>query len=157
MQAILAEEYCSVQTPQPSTAAVHDFAWQAASQQPCQPESSSQLAAGLQNSAGEFNCFLNVIIQCLWYCSCFRTAVMAWPPSVYQVWHVHLQIVSLSTHIWGLYLGTVSGDCIWRCISDSCLASMGIRRLLFASAAKCMSDHCHDHHHDFKCNCCCQH
>ncbi len=113
MQAILAEEYCSVQTPQPSTAAVHDFAWQATSQQPCQPESGSQLAAGLQNSAGEFNCFLNVIIQCLWYCSCFRTAVMAWPPSVYQVWHVHLQIVFLEACSWGLYLGTVSGICVW--------------------------------------------
>ena len=85
MQAILAEEYCSVQTPHPTTAAVGELFWQVASKQNCQPESSSQLAAGLQNCAGEFNCFLNVIIQCLWYCSCFRTAVMTWPPSVYEV------------------------------------------------------------------------
>ena len=114
MQAILAEEYSDVQFSPPTTAAVHDFAWQAASQQTYQPESSSQLAAGLQNSAGKFNCFLNVIIQCLWYCSCFRTAVLAWPPSVYQVWHVHLQIVSLEACtygdcITGLYLGMCLG------------------------------------------------
>ncbi len=86
----MAEELCGVQTP---TAAVRDFAGQAASQQSCQPESSTQLAAGLQNSAGELNCFLNVILQCLWHCSCFRTAVMAWHSSVYEVWHVHLWIV----------------------------------------------------------------
>jgi len=152
MQAILAEEYCSVQTPQPTAAAVSDLPWQAASQQNYQSENSSQLAAGLQNSAGEFNCFLNVIIQCLWYCSCFRTAVMAWPPSVYQVWHVHLQTVSLEACtpgvcIWGLYLG----------IFDVCLGSVGIQGLLFASTEKLISGHRHDHHHNFRCYCCCRH
>ncbi len=121
MQAILAEEYCGVQTPQPTTAAVHELAWQAASQQNYQSESSSQLAAGLQNSAGEFNCFLNVIIQCLWYCSCFRTAVMAWPPSVYKVWRVPADCVFGSMRIWGLYLGTVSGIYVWEAwASGSC-------------------------------------
>ncbi len=27
---------------------------------------------GLQNQIGEYNCFLNVIIQCLWHCRSFR-------------------------------------------------------------------------------------
>lgn len=30
---------------------------------------------GLQNEAGEYNCFLNVIIQCLWRCTDFRQLV----------------------------------------------------------------------------------
>lgn len=29
---------------------------------------------GLQNAIGEYNCFLNVIIQCLWHCASFRGA-----------------------------------------------------------------------------------
>ncbi len=71
-----------VQAP---AAQVHGNARQAASQQPCQPASSAQLAAGLHNATGEYNCFLNVIVQCLWHCTCFRTAVMAWPTAVFQV------------------------------------------------------------------------
>ena len=39
-------------------------------------------APGLTNEAGEYNCFLNVIIQCLWRCADFRTAALAWPPAV---------------------------------------------------------------------------
>ena len=35
---------------------------------------------GLQNETGEYNCFLNVIIQCLWHCSDFRTRLLSWPP-----------------------------------------------------------------------------
>eukprot|EP00887_Chlorella_sp_A99_P005120 scaffold25.g5120.t1 len=35
--------------------------------------------AGLSNAAGEYNCFLNVIIQCLWSCVEFRQAVASWP------------------------------------------------------------------------------
>jgi ubiquitin C-terminal hydrolase len=31
---------------------------------------------GLQNEAGEYNCFLNVVIQCLWHCGPFRKMVM---------------------------------------------------------------------------------
>ena len=30
---------------------------------------------GLQNEAGEYNCFLNAIIQCLWRCANFRQQV----------------------------------------------------------------------------------
>ena len=48
------------------------------------PELAPELAglglAGLANEAGEYNCFLNVIIQCLWHCVDFRSAVMAWTP-----------------------------------------------------------------------------
>ena len=32
---------------------------------------------GLQNKTGEYNCFLNVIVQCLWHCASFRTLLMA--------------------------------------------------------------------------------
>ena len=37
---------------------------------------------GLRNETGEYNCFLNVIIQCLWHCSDFRAAIMALPPDM---------------------------------------------------------------------------
>lgn len=44
-----------------------------------------QQGAGLLNATGEYNCFLNVIVQCLWRCTSFRHAVMQWPKDVYQV------------------------------------------------------------------------
>ncbi|DBA91345.1 TPA: hypothetical protein ACH3X2_003991 [Trebouxia sp. C0005] len=69
-----------VQAP---AAQVHGIARQVASQQQ-QPASSAEQAAGLHNATGEFNCFLNVIVQCLWHCTCFCTAVMAWPTAVFQ-------------------------------------------------------------------------
>ncbi|DBA77474.1 TPA: hypothetical protein ACH3X1_009298 [Trebouxia sp. C0004] len=68
-----------VQAP---AAQVHGIARQVASQQ--QPASSAQQSAGLHNPTGDLNCFLNVIVQCLWHCTCFRTAVMAWPTAVFQ-------------------------------------------------------------------------
>ncbi|PRW56655.1 ankyrin repeat [Chlorella sorokiniana] len=37
---------------------------------------------GLRNEAGEYNCFLNVIVQCLWRCAEFRRMVLAWDDSV---------------------------------------------------------------------------
>ncbi len=40
---------------------------------------------GLRNATGEYNCFLNVIIQCLWHCHHFRKQVMRWDPAAYQV------------------------------------------------------------------------
>lgn len=43
--------------------------------------------AGLRNATGEYNCFLNVIIQCLWRCQAFRKQIMQWEPQVYQVTH----------------------------------------------------------------------
>ncbi|KAK9809101.1 hypothetical protein WJX72_009369 [[Myrmecia] bisecta] len=39
---------------------------------------------GLQNATGEYNCFLNVIIQCLWHCSDFRDRLMQWDPQLAQ-------------------------------------------------------------------------
>ncbi|KAK9801357.1 hypothetical protein WJX73_009686 [Symbiochloris irregularis] len=41
-------------------------------------------AAGLQNNIGEYNCFLNVILQCLWRCHDFRVAFMEQDPSCLQ-------------------------------------------------------------------------
>jgi hypothetical protein len=43
------------------------------------PSSSSVTAPGLANETGEYNCFLNVVVQCLWYCSEFRAQVALWP------------------------------------------------------------------------------
>ncbi len=40
---------------------------------------------GLRNATGEYNCFLNVIIQCLWHCHDFRRQVMKWEPAAYEV------------------------------------------------------------------------
>ncbi|KAL4450739.1 hypothetical protein ABPG77_001095 [Micractinium sp. CCAP 211/92] len=39
-------------------------------------------AVGLRNEAGEYNCFLNVIVQCLWRCADFRQQVASWGPEV---------------------------------------------------------------------------
>jgi hypothetical protein len=36
-------------------------------------------APGLQNQTGEYNCFLNVIIQCLWHCRDFRERLLSLP------------------------------------------------------------------------------
>ncbi len=40
---------------------------------------------GLQNRIGEYNCFLNVIIQCLWQCGAFRTRLLQLSPQQVQV------------------------------------------------------------------------
>ena len=34
-------------------------------------------APGLQNQMGEYNCFLNVVVQCLWHCAAFREGFLA--------------------------------------------------------------------------------
>lgn len=39
---------------------------------------------GLRNEAGELNCFLNVVLQCLWRCADFRSEVLGWAPAVYR-------------------------------------------------------------------------
>lgn len=31
---------------------------------------------GLQNLTGEYNCFLNAIVQCLWHCAAFRSGML---------------------------------------------------------------------------------
>jgi len=55
---------------------------------------------GLQNEAGECNCFLNVIIQCLWHCSAFRARLLSCPP---QYEHGDaLALSSLCSHRFGL-------------------------------------------------------
>ncbi|KAL4450736.1 hypothetical protein ABPG77_001092 [Micractinium sp. CCAP 211/92] len=46
------------------------------------PPSCDVATPGLRNETGEYNCFLNVIIQCLWRCADFRRQVMAWGPDV---------------------------------------------------------------------------
>lgn len=40
---------------------------------------------GLQNNAGEYNCFLNCIIQCLWHCGEFKQHVQTWEAEQVQV------------------------------------------------------------------------
>ena len=40
---------------------------------------------GLQNQIGEYNCFLNVIIQCLWQCVAFRSGLLQLAPEQLKV------------------------------------------------------------------------
>eukprot|EP00198_Chlamydomonas_reinhardtii_P001690 XP_001691026.1 predicted protein [Chlamydomonas reinhardtii] len=42
---------------------------------------------GLVNRQGEYNCFLNVIIQCLWHCTDFRAAMRPMRPEEYEAGH----------------------------------------------------------------------
>lgn len=54
-------------------------------------------APGLQNQTGEYNCFLNVVVQCLWHCVAFRNGFLALgddhlqarPPPVLQSFPVY--------------------------------------------------------------------
>lgn len=78
MQASLADE----ETQVPGNALVPT--WLSAAQSGL-ASASAQQGTGLRNATGEYNCFLNVIIQCLWHCASFRHAVMQWPKAVYQV------------------------------------------------------------------------
>ena len=44
---------------------------------PVQPFSTATTAQpGLSNATGEYNCFLNAIIQCLWQCPGFRNGLL---------------------------------------------------------------------------------
>ena len=43
------------------------------------PDAQQAVAApGMRNETGEYNCFLNVVIQCLWSCQPFGEQVMCW-------------------------------------------------------------------------------
>jgi hypothetical protein len=42
---------------------------------PRQAEVAALSLPGLRNESGEFNCFLNVVLQCLWRCEAFRSQV----------------------------------------------------------------------------------
>ncbi|KXZ55989.1 hypothetical protein GPECTOR_2g1541 [Gonium pectorale] len=42
-----------------------------------------QQGTGLVNRVGEYNCFLNVIIQCLWHCTAFRAQLAAHAPDAF--------------------------------------------------------------------------
>jgi hypothetical protein len=46
--------------------------WRSVLMQRVQDELGAAAVTGLSNEAGEFNCFLNVVIQCLWRCADFR-------------------------------------------------------------------------------------
>ncbi len=50
-----------------------------------QDEADSAAGPGLQNDPGEYNCFLNVIVQCLWHCTAFRDAFLSLPRKVIKV------------------------------------------------------------------------
>ena len=51
------------------------------------PQTNGNSIMRLQNMTGEYNCFLNVIIQCLWHCHEFRRQVMGWNQRFYEVSH----------------------------------------------------------------------
>jgi hypothetical protein len=36
-------------------------------------------ALGLRNEGGQYNCFLNAVLQCLWKCTAFRKGALALP------------------------------------------------------------------------------
>jgi hypothetical protein len=42
---------------------------------PAGPDAAARALPGLRNEAGDFNCFLNVVLQCLWRCADFRRQV----------------------------------------------------------------------------------
>ena len=41
--------------------------------------------AGLQNATGEYNCFLNAVVQCLWHCTAFKDGLLRLPAGALQV------------------------------------------------------------------------
>ena len=43
----------------------------------------------LQNETGEYNCFLNVVVQCLWRCAAFRSGLLRLDPSQLEVWGLY--------------------------------------------------------------------
>ncbi|KAK9808861.1 hypothetical protein WJX72_005355 [[Myrmecia] bisecta] len=51
--------------------------------------------AGLENAAGEYNCFLNAIIQCLWHIPSFRDQLMRWNADLAQENAVTSSLVAL--------------------------------------------------------------
>lgn len=55
-------------------------------------------AAGLANATGEYNCFLNVVIQCLWHCSDFSNQLrqfMDRPGELQQLQGTHTLVFEL--------------------------------------------------------------
>jgi hypothetical protein len=48
----------------------------------------SVASPGLQNNTAENNCFLNVLIQCLWHCSMFATLVLQYASELGEGGHV---------------------------------------------------------------------
>ena len=67
--------------PSPFDAASGDDG--ASSASPASALARSGSAAGLRNLEGEYNCFLNVVIQSLWHVSAFRDAMRRWEPSAF--------------------------------------------------------------------------
>ena len=61
-----------------SGSALDSVGWRGVLSQGLQDELGPAVATGLSNEAGEYNCFLNVIIQCLWHCADFRQQASAW-------------------------------------------------------------------------------
>jgi len=61
---------------------------------------------GLQNNAGEYNCFLNCILQCLWNCKELRPTILSWQP--YQV-QVSLSLLC-PREVWATFGGDVGVD-----------------------------------------------
>ena len=80
--------------------------WSQIAQSAAQREQQEQQALvvatpGLQNQIGEYNCFLNVVIQCLWHCTVFKarfSALAQGSPATVQVgsWSCFLQSLASS-------------------------------------------------------------
>ena len=88
MQASLAD----TQLEQKQSAYAAEVMRQGASHEPA-----TASTMGLRNATGEYNCFLNVIIQCMWHCHAFRQSVMDWNPAAYQVGQqLHTSAASLT-------------------------------------------------------------
>ncbi len=58
-----------------SSSALDSAGWRGVLMQRVSEDLVPAAATGLSNEAGEYNCFLNVIIQCLWHCADFRAQV----------------------------------------------------------------------------------
>lgn len=108
MQASLEE----TQSEQKQTAYAAELLRQGASHEPA-----TTSTMGLRNATGEYNCFLNVIIQCMWHCHVFRQAVMSWDAAAYQVllhcWPHYLHLCNDIRAVDGSYITCTFAVACW--------------------------------------------
>ena len=66
------------------------------------------LVRGLSNDSGLNNCFLNVVIQCLWHLHSFREALLSLQPQVSQAF-LHVTEVGFAQCLYPCYKAERSG------------------------------------------------